>query len=123
MTFRSGYLNVDTQKKLSTGVYTTPDCKDQRMHPLTKKVLPFVSTYYSNYDNSNILTTTKNLIQNSKNKDIKQSFKDVRFINSYRQPPNLLRQLTNAEYITGIRNEIRGITLCGRLSCKICKLH
>ena len=34
-----------------------------------------------------------------------------------------MRQITNADFVTGVRNEKRGITLCGRQSCKICKLY
>ena len=91
--------------------------------PLNKVIIPFISTYYSNYDNGNVLLTAKNLIRNSKNKRIQEAFNDVQFINSYRQPPNLLRQITNAEFITGTRNSKRGITLCGRDICKICELY
>ena len=91
--------------------------------PTNKPVMPFVSTYYSNYDNGNVLSTTKNLIQNSKNKQIKEVFKDVKFINAYRQPPNLLRQVTTAQFFTEIRSDKRGITLCGRPNCKICNLY
>ena len=91
--------------------------------PTKKTTVPFISTYYSNYDNGNTLITAKNLIQNSKNKRIQEAFKDAQFIRSYRQPPNLLHQVTNANFITGVSNTIRGITLCGRDLCKICALY
>lgn len=91
--------------------------------PTDQPIMPFVSTYYSNYDNGHVLSTTKSLIENSKNKQIQEAFKDVKFINAYRQPPNLLRQITNAEFITNVRKETRGITLCGRSNCKICDLY
>ena len=88
--------------------------------PSHKTIIPFVSTYYSNFNNSNTLLTAKNLLQNSKNSRIQEAFKDAHFINSYRQPPNLLRQITKAEFTTGASITTRGITLCGRKCCKIC---
>ena len=91
--------------------------------PSDKTIIPFTTTYFSNYDSNNIVTTARNLIENSKNKRIQEVFKDVKFINSYRQPPNLLRQITNAEFITGTKNVIRGITHCENSACKICNLY
>ena len=85
--------------------------------------VPLVSTYYSNYDSGNILSATKNLIENSRNTRIQSAFKDVKFINSYRQPPNLLRQITSAEYVTSAENTEGGIKLCGRSICKLCALY
>ena len=91
--------------------------------PSNKTIIPFTTTYFSNYDSTNIVTTARNLIENSKNKRIQEVFKDVKFINSYRQPPNLLRQVTNAEFITGAKDNIRGITHCENSACKICELY
>ena len=93
--------------------------------PCNKTIVPLVSTYYSNYDQRNILSTTKSLIENSKNQRLQKAFKDVQFINAYRQPPNLLRQITSAEFITSSNTKEvkRGITLCNRDFCKICKLY
>ena len=47
------------------------------------------------------IDVTKCLIQNSKNARIQQVFKDVEFIHGRRQPPNILRQISNAVFITG----------------------
>ena len=94
--------------------------------PPDDKIIPFISTYYSNYDNSHIVETTRSLITNSKNPRKKEVFKNAKFIEAHRQPPNLLRRLTNSSFITGNRNENRkpnGIYCCKRLNCKICKLY
>ena len=88
-----------------------------------KTVVPFVSTYYSNLESGNILSTTKNLIDNSKNPRIKAAFEDVQFINSYRQPPDLLRQITSVAFTTSINEKEVGIKLCGRSICKMCTLY
>ena len=56
-------------------------------------------------------------------KSLQEAFKDVQFITSYRQPPSLLRQITNAEFITSVEEATRGIKLCKNSACKICKMY
>ena len=90
--------------------------------PAEKVTIPFVSTYFSNLEGSNIIETTKNLIQNSKNSRIQEAFKNVRFIHAQRQPPNILQRVTNAKFITAERKLRPGIWRCGRY-CKICELY
>ena len=93
--------------------------------PKDHKTIPFITTYFSNYDSTNILDTARSLINNSTNKRIQEVFKDVRFVHARRQPPNLLRQLTNASFLSN-HSEVRknpGIHLCGGSKCKICKLY
>ena len=92
--------------------------------PSKKPTIPFVSTFYSNLDNKNVLDTTKDLLQKSTNQHLREVFGDVQFINAYRQPPNLLRQITSAEFITSSNNQKKGgIYLCKNTRCKICKLY
>ena len=66
--------------------------------PSSKTTIPFTTTYYSNYDSRNILSTATSLIENSKNTRIQNAFKNVQFITSYRQPPNLLRLQCRIHY-------------------------
>ncbi len=91
--------------------------------PNRKPTIPLISTHFSNFDSGNILETTKNLIQNSTNKRIQEVFKDARFIHAKRQPPNLLRQISNAAFIQGNETKHPGIHLCGRPNCKICAMY
>ena len=91
--------------------------------PITKTTIPFISTYYSNFDSSNILETAKNLIQNSTNTSIQEIFSNVQFIHARRQPPNLLRQISNAAFIQGETEMNPGIHLCDRSNCKMCKMY
>ena len=93
--------------------------------PLRKKdVIPFISTFYSNYDSNNIIEVAKNLIENSKNQRIQQVFENVQFIHSIRQPPNILRQITNASFITGnYEKREAGIFRCKRSNCKVCAMY
>ena len=96
-----------------------------RQRPITKKqVIPFISTYYSNYDSSNIIEVAKNLIGNSKNPRIQQVFENVQLIHAIRQPPNILRQITSASFINGnYKSRDAGIFRCQRPNCKVCILY
>ena len=88
----------------------------------TKKAVPLITPYLSNYDITNTLHTTKDLITNSKNPRVRNAFKDTRFIQSYKQPSNLLRTLSNSAFITDQQRATskNGIFLCGRQICEIC---
>ena len=91
--------------------------------PNQKTKIPFISTYYSNYNSNNILDITRSLIQNSKNARIQQVFRDVEFIHGKRQPPNILRQISNSAFITDTQKKENGIFHCSNSKCKICSLY
>ena len=46
----------------------------------------------------------------------------MEFIHARRQPPNILRNITNTKFITKEEQNIHGITLCVRY-CKICEIY
>ena len=50
-------------------------------------------------------------------------FEDVEFIHGRRQPPNILRQISNAVFITGGHRKENGIFHCSSSKCKICSLY
>ena len=54
-----------------------------------KKVIPFVSTYYSNYSNKNVAEKAKALLKASTNEEIKEIFQHYNIIFAQKQPPNL----------------------------------
>ena len=91
------------------------------------KTIPLVTTFYSNYDSRNILNVTTDLIRNSKNKRIRDAFQGAKFIQSMKQPKNLLQLLSNSRFITAeTSNDHRkpkGIFHCDHGGCKICKLY
>ena len=92
--------------------------------PLPKTIIPFITTYHGNYDNSNIIDITRSLINNSKNPRIQKVFGDVKFVHARRQPPNILRQITSAKFInTSTKKEESGIFCCKRSNCKLCRLY
>ena len=59
-------------------------------------VILLISTYYSNYSSKIVVDVTKQLIKNSKNDRVKSAFQGVQFVNAFRQPPNLLRELAHS---------------------------
>ena len=51
-------------------------------------------------------------------------FGDVSFIHARRQPQNVLRQITSAQFITtSTKTKESGIFCCKRPNCKICRLY
>ena len=45
------------------------------------------------------ISMAKNLIKNSKDERVLSAFKDVKLIHAFRQPPNLLRMISNSDFI------------------------
>ena len=88
-----------------------------------EKVIPLISTFYGNYDNSTVMDVTQSLITNSKDDRIKMAFKDVKFVHAFRQPPNLLRLLSNSTFLSQSNDMKSGLFKCTDKRCKICKLY
>ena len=62
-----------------------------------KETMPFVTTYYNNYSNENIVRTINSTFQSSNNHLIKTVFGNSEVVLSQKQTPNLLRILTKEE--------------------------
>ena len=88
------------------------------------KVVPLISTYCSNYSNKDIVTQANILLENCDDEKTRNSFKNKRVVLAHKQPPNLLRRLSNARFINP-NNKINknGIFKCNNKLCKICKLY
>ena len=119
---KSWLLNCGYPKEIIQRGIHNARLQGPALPPAQKITIPFISSYYSNFESSNILETAKNLIQNSKNTRIKEAFNNVEFIHARRQPPNILQRITNAKFITKEEHKIQGITHCGRY-CKICEIY
>ena len=91
----------------------------------TTKVIPLISPYNNNYNNSSVLHATKSFLRHAKDERISSAFHDVKFINAYRQPPNLLRSLSHSKFGQSTCNEPEkvGVFKCTSKSCKICRLY
>ena len=91
--------------------------------PKSETIIPLISTFYSNYCNNTIVNVAENLLKNSNNERLKNAFKEVTFINSLRQPPNLLRELGHSEFLHKNKTKLLGLFKCKDKRCKICKLY
>ena len=91
----------------------------------TNSVIPLISTYFNNYSNQMVLDVAQHLIRNTKNERIHKAFDGVKFVNAYRQPPNLLRQLTHSAFITSENISVKnpGLHKCNSPRCKLCKFY
>ena len=73
--------------------------------PSNENILPFITTF--NPNNPNIYSTIKSLVICLKNSSV-SAFHNINLIQSKRQPPNLKKRLTRAEY---------GEVLSGTFNC------
>ena len=80
-----------------------------------------MTSYVSNYDTTNIIQKAKQLLQTTRDNDLKNIFTDLRTIRALRQPRNLLRQLTNTKFMSEIPTKKCGIFKCSSNSCLICR--
>ena len=90
----------------------------------SKLIVPFVTTNFSNYTSRNIIDATKSLIKSSTNERVRYIFNDIQPILSLRQPKNLLRHFTRAEFTSTpleVLYEQPGLFRCKSNSCKLCK--
>lgn len=94
--------------------------------PETKKTIPLVTTFYSNLDGKNVLNAAKDLISSSRDPRVRKAFSNAKFIQSHRQPKNLLQLLSNSSFLTSkdpVLHGPKGIFCCNRNICKICRLY
>ena len=86
--------------------------------------IPFVSTFFSNLDCQRTVNTCNERLQSSTNVRIKEAFKDTKVVLSLKQPPNILKQLTRAEFTSIPKEPIEnGLFKCKSKRCKICLLY
>ena len=89
----------------------------------TDKALPLINTYYSNYTNEAVTMVARQLIENSRNERIQKAFKNTKFVQALKQPPNLLRTLSNSTMIRKENTLTAGVEKCKDIRCKICRLY
>ena len=94
----------------------------------TKKdnIIPFVTTHYANIDFKPTMKKVKQYMkQLTIDNELKPIFENCEIVLSKRQPKNLLRHLTKAEFSSEKtnKNETYGIQKCTRANCKICHLY
>ena len=108
-------------KVIEHGIYTAS--LQGPAPPKSEKVIPVISTYFSNYTHEHLSLVAKQLVGNSTNKRVKEAFQDVKFVQALKQPPNLLRTLSNSRFITDTKKEKVGVWKCADNKCKICRMY
>ena len=89
-----------------------------------EKIVPLVSTYFSNYTNSSVVEVTRQLISRTKDVRLNKAFSNVKFIEAFKQPPNLLRQISHSAFKSNnTKPKKNGLFKCNRPNCKLCILY
>ena len=89
-----------------------------------KKTLPFLSTHSSNISSNNIVRLSNQLIENAVDDRVRSAFDNTKVVLALKQPPNLLRQISQAAFTTITTDPLPpGIYLCNRPNCFICKYY
>ena len=87
------------------------------------RTIPFVSTHSSNYSSNRIVKRTNTLLNNLTDDRMKTAFQESKVVLALKQPPNLLRHLSKASFISTKVLKPNGIFLCGRSYCDICNFY
>ena len=89
-----------------------------------RDTVPFVTTHTSNLKNDRTVKLADQLLKNSDNERIKTAFGNSKVVSALKQPPNLLRQLTRAEFNSVPKEpEENGLFTCNRSNCNLCKCY
>ena len=92
--------------------------------------LVFTTTYTSNFSHKNTIQQINSLFHLPKTERIKEVFNNCSVMQAYKQPRNLLLQLTRAAFTSAPpqsqpnkEGKERGLFKCGSSKCKLCKLY
>ena len=92
----------------------------------TQDKLIFVSNFVGNFTHTNTPKLIDNALRNTNSERINKVFDGCSTMIAYKQPPNLLRQLTKASFTTPstvIQPRPNGLYRCSRRNCKLCRLY
>ena len=86
--------------------------------------ITFITTHASNYDPKHVTQKAQNLISECRNEKLKEIFRDNKVTLALKQPPNLLRILTRANFsFTGDEKLPNGLFKCHGARCLLCKYY
>ena len=89
-----------------------------------RHTIPFVTTNCSNLNSQRTVKLANELLQGTQNERLQNVFKNSKIVMALKQPPNLLKQLSRAEFnSTTTPQEETGIFVCGRSNCELCKRY
>ena len=119
--YRCGYPKFVVDKGLHNSKLQGP-----APNPANKKeMIPFVTQNCSNYSCTSVTKKLKLLIENCPDQSTKDFFRSKDIVQSLRQPPNILRQLTSAKFDSNmISSDLApGAYKCKHPGCKICAMY
>ena len=91
---------------------------------LKQRTIPFITMHTSNMDCSNTVKLCNDLLTNTRDDQLKHTFKDSKVVLALKQPRNLLMQLTKAKFLTEEEpQKENGLFKCNGKRCQICKLY
>ena len=92
--------------------------------------LVFTTTYTSNFSHKNTIQQINSHFHLPRTDRIKKVFDNCTVMQAYKQPKNLLRKLTHAEFnsipqqnANESQDDEKGLFKCGGPNCKLCKLY
>ena len=89
-----------------------------------RDTIPFVTTHTSNLKNDRTVKLANQLLKNTENERLKAAFGNSQVVTALKQPPNLLRHLTRAEFNSVPKEaEEHGLFTCSRSNCNLCKSY
>lgn len=89
-----------------------------------EKIIPLITSFYSNYTNKDVVKHTNMLLENCTDETIKLNFKNTRVVLAHKQPPNIQRLLTRAKFQSPDPQLLKpGLFKCQSKACKLCKLY
>ena len=88
-----------------------------------ENTVAFVHQNMSNYKFSHLLSTTRHLLENAKSDEIRNVFKETRFVEAMRQPRNIIRTISANNQENAILEPNPGIFAeCIDTGCELCSL-
>ena len=86
--------------------------------------ITLVSTFSPNYDIRHVTKTAQKLLDECCNERVREVFNNTKVTLATKQPPNLLRQLTRANFSSSDTNsKPNGLWKCQNKKCEMCRHH
>ena len=99
--------------RISEGPFNTTKRLRKPKEPSNENILPFITTFNAN--NPNIYSTTKSSVNFVKHNNV-SDFHDIKLMQSKRQPPDLKKRLTKADF----GEVLSGMFNCCDKRCECC---
>ena len=123
MELRQWLINSGYPNDIITKAFHNARLQGPAPKPINNKALPLITTFSSNYDCSHMSKQFQKLLSSSQDARMKEVFSETRTLLALRQPPNILTQITRAEFVTNPQNpqDQGGLYKCKSKKCVLCR--